>query len=56
MTRASGNTVPILAKRLPPNNTGVILLDGVFQGTAVTMLPAMGVQIDEADERICTRR
>ena len=36
VTGASGNTVPIVATKLPPNNTGVIFLDGVFQGNPVT--------------------
>jgi len=36
VTRAGGNTVPILATGLPPDNTGVVFLDGVFQGAAMT--------------------
>ena len=36
VTPAIGNTVPIVATKLLPNNTGVVFLDGVFQGNPVT--------------------
>ncbi len=36
ITRAPVDLIPIAASKLPPNDTGNIYLDGVFQGTATT--------------------
>src|SRR5438094_1493619 len=36
VTRAPVDVIPIAASKLPPNDTGNIYLDGVFQGTATT--------------------
>jgi len=42
VTRAPGDTVPILATKLPPSDTGNIYLDGVLQGTAMTNASGFG--------------
>jgi hypothetical protein len=42
VTPAAGDTVPILATKLPPNDTANVYLDGVLQGTATTNAQGYG--------------